>query len=145
MGNVMSEEDNDETFLQEGFNLESPDADRVVNFGTAAPVWQNAKEQREEETRSDQGQEVAVHGGENRRSNSTVSDCSSSKSSNNDPKKMSYVQMAKMGYQELVNAIIRPPRADYKVRCAICSYLIRVRYLDHTVPDLCGHYFYSYD
>ena len=33
-----------------------------------------------------------------------------------DPKKMSYIQMAKMGYQELVNAIIRPPRADYKVR-----------------------------
>lgn len=31
-----------------------------------------------------------------------------------DPKKMGYVQMAKMGYQELVNAIIRPPRAEYK-------------------------------
>jgi len=27
---------------------------------------------------------------------------------------MSYVQMAKAGYQELVNAIIRPPRADYR-------------------------------
>mmetsp|Transcript_1234 Transcript_1234/g.2882 ORF Transcript_1234/g.2882 Transcript_1234/m.2882 type:complete len:588 (-) Transcript_1234:81-1844(-) len=26
----------------------------------------------------------------------------------------SYVQMAKMGYQELVNAIIRPPRANYR-------------------------------
>lgn len=33
----------------------------------------------------------------------------------NHPKKMSYIQMAKLGYQELVNAIIRPPRADYKV------------------------------
>ena len=129
MGNVMSEEDNDETFLQEGFNLESPDADRVVNFGTAAPIWQNTKEQREEETRSDQEQEV-VAGGENRRSNSTASDCSSSKSSNNDPKKMSYVQMAKMGYQELVNAIIRPPRADYKVRCVFCPYCIRIRGLN---------------
>ena len=31
-------------------------------------------------------------------------------------KKLSYFQMARMGYQELVNAIIRPPRADYKVR-----------------------------
>ena len=30
--------------------------------------------------------------------------------------KMGYIQMAKLGYQELVNAIIRPPRADYKVR-----------------------------
>jgi len=34
-------------------------------------------------------------------------------------KKLSYFQMAKLGYQELVNAIIRPPRADYKVRA--CS------------------------
>jgi len=30
--------------------------------------------------------------------------------------KLSYFQMARMGYQELVNAIIRTPRADYKVR-----------------------------
>jgi hypothetical protein len=30
--------------------------------------------------------------------------------------KMGYIQMARLGYQELVNAIIRPPRADYKVR-----------------------------
>lgn len=29
-------------------------------------------------------------------------------------RKMGYVQMIKMGYQELVNAIIRPPRAEYK-------------------------------
>lgn len=34
--------------------------------------------------------------------------------SQEDPKKMGYIQMAKMGYQELVNAIIRPPRAVYK-------------------------------
>lgn len=30
-------------------------------------------------------------------------------------KKLSYIQMAKLGYQELVNAIIRPPRAEYKM------------------------------
>lgn len=36
-------------------------------------------------------------------------------------RKLSYFQMAKLGYQELVNAIIRPPRADYKVRrCRRC-------------------------
>jgi len=28
-------------------------------------------------------------------------------------RKLSYFQMARLGYQELVNAIIRPPRADY--------------------------------
>lgn len=38
------------------------------------------------------------------------------KRSNSGLGKMSYLQMAKLGYQELVNAIIRPPRADYKVR-----------------------------
>ena len=36
-------------------------------------------------------------------------------------KKMGYFQMARLGYQELVNAIIRPPRADYKV--CVCDYL----------------------
>jgi hypothetical protein len=29
------------------------------------------------------------------------------------PENMSYWQMARQGYQELVNAIIRPPRAEY--------------------------------
>ena len=112
----MSEEDTSETFLEQGFNLESPEADRVINFGTAAPVWQNTTEPSEdfEPASSEQGQEVVMRA-ENRRSSSTVSDASSSKSISNDPKKMSYMQMAKMGYQELVNAIIRPPRADYKV------------------------------
>jgi hypothetical protein len=37
------------------------------------------------------------------------------KKSNAVPGKMGYIQMAKLGYQELINAIIRPPRADYKV------------------------------
>jgi len=122
------EEDGDETFLEEGFNLESPDADRAINFGTAAPVWQNTEDlQREEDEDDDdevggiaggeQGQEVVMQQNGNQRSSSTVSEASSNASNknSNDPKKMSYVQMAKMGYQELVNAIIRPPRADYKV------------------------------
>jgi hypothetical protein len=34
--------------------------------------------------------------------------------------------MAKLGYQELINAIIRPPRAEYKVR---------TRIQDNTVHD----------
>lgn len=40
------------------------------------------------------------------------------------PKKLGYIEMAKMGYQELVNAIIRPPRADYKV----CLHLFFLSY-----------------
>ena len=30
------------------------------------------------------------------------------------PQQMGYWEMAKVGYQELVNAIIRPPRAEYE-------------------------------
>lgn len=47
-------------------------------------------------------------------------------------KKLSYFQMARMGYQELVNAIIRPPRADYKVSC-------ERDILCHVYPVSCMH------
>lgn len=47
-------------------------------------------------------------------------------------KKLSYFQMARLGYQELVNAIIRPPRADYKVRnVAVASWRVRHRHAVH--------------
>ena len=52
-----------------------------------------------------------------RRTSSVNSDDERNKTDNTEKqKKMSYIQMAKLGYQELVNAIVRPPRADYKVR-----------------------------
>ena len=35
--------------------------------------------------------------------------------------RLSYLQMAKIGYQELVNAFIRPPRAEYKVSVRHCQ------------------------
>jgi hypothetical protein len=123
MGNVMSEED-EEQFLEDGFNLESPGADKAINFGTAAPVWQNT-----EDYANDEGQEVVVERLNNSNSASETTNSSGSDEPNTNssrrgqqqqqpinPKKMSYIQMAKLGYQELVNAIIRPPRADYKVR-----------------------------
>jgi len=136
MGNVLSEEEERDpqtgSFLEEGFNLESPDADRAINFGTAAPMWQNnnslsTEEEDEDSQRAadldEQGQEVVMQqtGGAMRTasdisSNNGDSESGSDKRQQDDPKKMSYVQMARMGYQELVNAIIRPPRADYKVR-----------------------------
>jgi len=47
-----------------------------------------------------------------------------------DPRKMGYYQMAKMGYQELVNAIIRPPRADYKV-CSKSYFISRLQFPGH--------------
>jgi hypothetical protein len=159
MGNVLSEEPDAPEFLEEGFNLDSPDADKEINFGTAAPVWQNKKEIDEEDRnvddeRTEGGKEVLLMkeqtmssnssnepkqkgssnegtSAKNNRQDSTLSESSdpqtsqqqqrqnSTSSANSadsqNPKKMSYIQMAKMGYQELVNAIIRPPRCDYKV------------------------------
>jgi len=141
MGNVLSEEEERDpqtgSFLEEGFNLESPDADRAINFGTAAPMWQNnnslSTEEEDEDSQQaadldEQGQEVVMQqtGGAMRTasdisSNNGDSESGSDKRQQDDPKKMSYVQMARMGYQELVNAIIRPPRADYKVRASVHS------------------------
>ena len=42
MGNVLSDEEEDrpDQFLEPGFNLESPDADNKINYGTAAPNCQ---------------------------------------------------------------------------------------------------------
>lgn len=52
----------------------------------------------------------------------------------NNPDKMSYFEMAKQGYQELVNAIIRPPRCEYETR-----------QLGPNVFDFCGKTFYRQD
>lgn len=162
MGNVLSEE-SEPTFLEEGFNLDSPLADKEINYGTAAPVWQNKKssDAEVESLNKDDGNDVAalkdkliqslteeplkdqpLANGEKSekfaskddqdsnisesvnsvgcqdnqkkqvRQNSTNSNTSNDSQSQ---KKMSYVQMVKMGYQELVNAIIRPPRCDYRM------------------------------
>jgi hypothetical protein len=188
MGNVMSEEPDTSEFLEEGFKLNSPDADEKINFGTAAPIWQNKKAmdaEKEEQlsnrnssngaidlladnngtsigkdgtsfaksqggndnnnknnqvaklssrsrqesgisesgTSNDssgndqqQGSSSRIQQGANNNNNSTSSMNSTDSQNSNNPKKMSYLQMAKVGYQELVNAIIRPPRCDYKVR-----------------------------
>lgn len=183
MGNIISEEEQEERFLEDGFNLESPDADKVINYGTAAPVWQNKtstssrsldndNNNHQNNTNNDgsnhrnqKGQEVvaasSTHSepppprrstssnscGEGTTSNNTSNSNSSNNNNNNtsssshqssaaamedapqntndEPtKKLSYLQMAKLGYQELINAIIRPPRADYKVRVSrVCVYM----------------------
>jgi hypothetical protein len=152
MGNVMSEEQEAE-FLEEGFDLDSPDADKVINYGTAEPNCQPKHTQTEDSKPAppppaapiqqhpdEQGTEVAMDEANmndltdplspKHRRDSNVSNTSEAGSDAHDSKrqhvvsqkdqqqrekKMSYIQMAKLGYQELVNAIIRPPRADYKV------------------------------
>ena len=65
-------------------------------------------------------------------------------------KKLSYFQMARLGYQELVNAIIRPPRADYKVRTVI-DYIIYYKLCTarcgvvwcHHISDVSIYYIFS--
>lgn len=127
MGNALSEEEENE-LLEEAYSmsLESPEADGYLNSGTAAPNCQ-PKHTKETLKRDDTG----IGGDDGRQMNhrgSSVSDGgeddrrrrqSSNQNMNakEDQRKLSYFQMARMGYQELVNAIIRPPRADYKVRC----------------------------
>jgi hypothetical protein len=134
----MSDEEAEKEFLEEGFDLESPEADQKINYGTAAPNCQPQHTQREVTQPPEVGQEVVMQENSdgddrklkhNRESSSTVSEGSQQEPENKrlhstaeqtaaaqqNPKKMSYIQMAKLGYQELINAIIRPPRADYKV------------------------------
>uniref|UniRef100_A0A7S4UWV7 Uncharacterized protein n=1 Tax=Ditylum brightwellii TaxID=49249 RepID=A0A7S4UWV7_9STRA len=143
MGNGMSEEE-ERTFLEEAYNmsLDSPDIDKKVNNGTAAPNCQ-PKHTREEEKRireeeaqaAEEGLEVIMSRDGN--DAQLVSDSDARAKSEQEARdkrkankkrekqgradtetekqKLSYFQMARIGYQELVNAIIRPPRADYKV------------------------------
>lgn len=122
MGNAFSEEEDGE-FLEDGFNLDSPEADKQINFGTAAPNCQPKHTAVDDER--EEGQEVAMVNKEDdddkhmsakhRRDSSGLANDDRRKRQHTQPKKLSYIQMAKLGYQELVNAIIRPPRADYKV------------------------------
>ena len=99
-------------------SLESPEADKVLNAGTAAPNCQPPEKRMSEKHRR----------------NSNLSDDDRGKRQHTDniseQKKLSYIQMAKLGYQELVNAIIRPPRADYKVCCWVSWNVLTYRFCD---------------
>lgn len=132
MGNVLSEEEPEEKqFLEEGFNLESPDADQKINFGTAAPQCQPKHILVKDEIKSTDGHDQLRESRESGLSESSGQlehrdkrqhmQQDEQSQAQQDPKKLSYIQMAKLGYQELVNAIIRPPRADYKVSIFHCK------------------------
>jgi hypothetical protein len=115
MGNDVSQEEEEQFYKTEYEEpLDSPKVNDVVNAGTTAANCQP------KHTRQAQEMGAAERAAEEkyRRSNSSSSGGSEKRrsSSEQEQKKPSYIQMARMGYQELVNAIIRPPRADYKVR-----------------------------
>eukprot|EP00977_Amphora_coffeiformis_P012547 scaffold3126_cov136-Amphora_coffeaeformis.AAC.3 len=109
MGNVLSEEQAEETFLKEGFNLESPDADKEINYGASVPRCQPKHTDEEEKKQAEK------NAADTTTTTMAVPPEEEVELDKNGKPKLSYIQMARMGYQELVNAIIRPPRADYKV------------------------------
>lgn len=136
MGNAFSEEEHKGEFLEDGFNLEDPNANDKINYGAAAPRCQPKHTEAElvtkKEPEAEQGEEVelsghkhdlerqnsAASGGDHRgkRPHTNTAQQQQQEQAEEEPKQLSYIQMAKMGYQELVNAIIRPPRAEYKVQ-----------------------------
>eukprot|EP00980_Cylindrotheca_fusiformis_P009139 scaffold1992_cov113-Cylindrotheca_fusiformis.AAC.4 len=128
MGNTLSEEEENE-LLEEAYSmsLESPEADKHLNSGTSAP---NCQPKHTKEAHDIQGRSSSDSQGENGRhlkhqrgSSASESDderrkrphMNQNSNTKEQQRKMSYFQMARMGYQELVNAIIRPPRAEYKM------------------------------
>jgi hypothetical protein len=158
MGNTVSEEEDrqfhDNAVTENGVTLDSPEADKYLNSGTAAancqPHHTQAELRQGQKLVVEEGLEVVMkerdehpefqtdedekadHLSAKHRRGSSLSDNGQDdrrKRQHLTPqqqqaaaKKLSYVQMAKLGYQELVNAIIRPPRADYKVCHYFCHY-----------------------
>mmetsp|Transcript_19978 Transcript_19978/g.29604 ORF Transcript_19978/g.29604 Transcript_19978/m.29604 type:complete len:514 (-) Transcript_19978:153-1694(-) len=138
MGNEVSTEERSEDFLGQTYGAEktmdTPEVDLHVNAGTTAAYCQpkHTRKALEEEQKEaikamdgcEIGQEVSLgetgapemmNSGEKLGKHREPMDARNRRSPPPDePKKLSYIQMAKLGYQELVNAIIRPPRADYK-------------------------------
>jgi hypothetical protein len=114
MGNEMSQEE-EALFIEEALKMSSVDdvhLDQKLNDGTTAPNCQprhtlRAAQCTEVRSNSMAPEPRGEQGAPPRRTQSENYDSR---------KRMGYIQMARAGYQELVNAIIRPPRAEYKVR-----------------------------
>jgi hypothetical protein len=130
MGNEVSQEEEEFYNTEYEEPLESPNVDNFVNAGTTAANCQPKHTKAaaaiiEEQAvglpsdpnamRGDTSEERAAEARYKRSGSSSSGGSERRRAASQDPKKMSYIQMARMGYQELVNAIIRPPRADYKV------------------------------
>jgi len=117
----------------EGMSLDNPHVDKAINAGTTASNCQ-PRHTRDEMNVNDNSSSASDDDDDDGSSTSNTSPTTRKErkaikkeqkaaaqakkkretQDAQDPKKMGYVQMAKMGYQELVNAIIRPPRAEYK-------------------------------
>jgi len=109
-------------------SLDNPHVDKRINAGTTASNCQ-PRHTRDalDDSSSDDNDSNTTGGGSTSstrrlsrserkvlKKEKKIAAAARKKNDQEDPKKMGYVAMAKMGYQELVNAIIRPPRAEYK-------------------------------
>lgn len=131
----------------EGMSLDNPHVDKAINAGTTAPNCQPrhtlaALDNESSSSDLDDSSASTTNGGSStgssnsrkarraekkaRKKEKKAQAARRKQQQENDPKKMGYIQMAKMGYQELVNAIIRPPRAEYKVGDIECHELLLV-------------------
>lgn len=119
MGNGMSDQEEKE-FLEEAYamSLDNPNVDQKVNAGTTAANCQPRHTREEirhnDDSSSDDDEGTKVISNSSPKNKQSQSNRQKSLSDVEDQRKLSYFQMARLGYQELVNAIIRPPRADYK-------------------------------
>ena len=116
MGNEMSQEE-EALFVEEAIqmsSLDDPRIDKEINMGTTAPNCQPKHTIRAAAAQcpSERSNSAIESRGERPPPRRTQSDNYDSRNK----QKLGYLQMARAGYQELVNAIIRPPRADYRVR-----------------------------
>jgi hypothetical protein len=128
----------------EGMSLDNPHVDKAINAGTTAANCQPRHTRESLSVDDNSLSDDSTIGGESSTNTGKKLSRAERKSfkkeqkaaaarrkrDQEDPKKMGYIQMAKMGYQELVNAIIRPPRAEYKVssekflnKCSYYSFL----------------------
>lgn len=135
MGNETSTIVEDEKAVLEDLyqmSLDDPGVDQKVNEGTTFADCQPRHTKAEVEAEAEAEKRLAERAGvqDSQHNSSSGSPRSSggsatgsergehrgrkSQQQHQEPEKMGYVAMAKAGYQELVNAIIRPPRAQYK-------------------------------
>ena len=137
MGNEISAQE-EADFLEEAYNgqdvptrLDNSDVNEKVNVGTSAPNCQPKHTRKDlEQQKQQEGLEVGFSENAAKpemmdgtaqtqpmsaKHRARLAEEEKARSAAEKNKKLSYIQMAKLGYQELVNAIVRPPRADYKV------------------------------
>jgi hypothetical protein len=125
MGNEMSQEEEEALFMEEALKMSAVDdvhLDQKLNDGTTAPNCQPRHT-----IRAAQCTEVRSYSMAESRGEQGVPPRRSQSENFDSRKRMGYIQMARAGYQELVNAIIRPPRAEYKVCFVLLQGIIWLR------------------